>query len=160
MKKWLVGLLLMMSGVAFAGSPAVYEKSVKQDFETTYKNVYNALEAKNFFVVFEPDIGSRMARFAERWGDDYNKNGLEAIRSMVFCNLWYANQVSNADPALLALCPLHLTMTLKDGTTTVYFTRPSAVAKDSAAEEVARKLEGEIIEAIETGLAGGAAKAE
>ncbi len=44
----------------------------------------------------------------------YNRSKLSAIRSMVFCNGWYANQVSNKDPHMLALCPLHMTLIEKE----------------------------------------------
>ncbi|MGD8407908.1 MAG: DUF302 domain-containing protein, partial [Thiohalophilus sp.] len=79
----------------------------------------------------------------------YNRNKLEEIRSMVFCNAWYANQISNADPELLALCPLHLTLIHKKGMTTILFVRPSQVAADSPAKKVATELENDVINTIE-----------
>ena len=96
---------------------------------------------------------ANLSGFAERWGEDYNRNDLEGIRSMVFCNGWYANQVSNQDPALLALCPLHLTVIHKEGKSTVLFVRPGQVAKGSAAEAVAVELEADVAKAIEQGIA-------
>jgi uncharacterized protein (DUF302 family) len=89
---------------------------------------------------------------AERWGEDYNRNGLERIRSMVFCNAWWANRVANADPDMLALCPLHLSLTHKDGETTVVFLRPDVIARGSAAEAVSKELTELVVAAIEQGL--------
>lgn len=147
-------LAAMAAAPAIAGSPAVYEKSVQQAMDATYVAVNKSLEDNGFYVVFEPDIGRNLANFAEKWGEDYNRSKLEGIKSMVFCNGWYANAVSNADPAMMALCPLHLTLIHKAGTTTVLFVRPGAVAKGSPAEKIATEIEQEVIKAIEGGLGG------
>ncbi|WP_172597628.1 DUF302 domain-containing protein [Sulfuriflexus mobilis] len=144
--------LMGASQVCLAGSGSVFTAEVKADFETTYTKVYKALEQNRFFVVFEPDIGANLSGFAERWGKDYNQNKLERIKSMVFCNGWYANQVSNADPDMLALCPLSLTMTHKDGVTRVLFIRPDRVARGTKAEKIAGELTRGVIEAINEGL--------
>ena len=144
--------LLMLSGSAIAESPMIYEKRVKGELEKTYKKVFTSLENNGYFVVFEPNIGKNLAYFKQRWGDDYNKNKLEAIRSMVFCNAWYANQVSNLDPQMLALCPLHISLVHKDGVTRILFVRPSLVATGSPAEKLALELEQDVIKTIESGL--------
>ena len=59
------------------------------------------------------------------------------------------NEIANADPALLALCPLHITLTHKTGVSTVYFVRPSVVAAGSPGEAQAKKLEADIVKLIE-----------
>ena len=152
-------LQLLMLAVCFslavpvwAESPMIYEKQVKGSMEQTYKQVFEALENNGYFVVFEPNLGKNLAYFEKRWGKDYNKNNLEAIRSMVFCNAWYANQISNADPQMLALCPLHITLVHKEGVTRIVFVRPSLVATGSPAEKIALELEQDVIRTIESGL--------
>ena len=142
---------------ATASKPApdessVYVKKVKGEFAATYKKVFTALENNGYFVVFEPNIGKNLSHFAQRWGKNYNKNELEAIRSMVFCNAWYANEVSNMDPDMVALCPLHITLTHKQGVTKILFVRPSQVAADSPAKDVVTELEQDVIRAIEQGF--------
>ena len=150
---WIVTVLsFVLSASVLAESPMIYEKRVKGELEKTYKQVFNALENNGYYVVFEPNIGKNLAHFKKRWGKDYNKNKLEAIRSMVFCNAWYANQVSNADPQLLALCPLHISLVHKEGVTRILFIRPSLVATGSGAEKVALELEQDVIRTIEGGL--------
>ncbi|TCK18470.1 uncharacterized protein DUF302 [Thiogranum longum] len=124
-----------------------------KDLETSYDVVYKSLEDNRFFVVFEPDIQKNLSHFAERWGKDYNRNGLEGIRSMIFCNGWYANAVSNADPDMLALCPLHITLVQKDGNTRVLFTRPTVIAADSKALDVAREIEQGVSKALDEAIA-------
>lgn len=143
----LLGLVWLVP--ALAANDNVRTWSTDQPLDTAYKVIYKHLEDNRFYVVFEPDIQSSLSRFAERWGDDYNRNGLEGIRAMVFCNGWYANQVSNADPDMLALCPLHITLVQQQGHTRVLFVRPSRVAAGSKAQTIARELEEEVAKAID-----------
>jgi len=150
-----LSLLLLTSAAVCAELPGVLHWEVKQDLESTYKSVYNSLEEHKFFVVFEPNIGNNLKSFAARWGDDYNRNGLSGIRSMVFCNAWYANAVSNVDPRLLSLCPLHITLYHKAGITGVVFTRPTHIGAGSAAMELLEELEDDVAGAIEAGLGAG-----
>ena len=127
---------------------SVYERRIKRDEPEVYKQLFSALENNGYFVVFETNIGKNLSRFAQRWGDDYNKNNLDSIRSMIFCNGWYANQVSNADPTMLALCPMHITLTHKQGITSILYVRPGQVAKESAASKIATELEQDVIRII------------
>ena len=146
-------VLLLLAGLVHAGSSGVRVWTTAQDLETTYDSVYKSLEEKRFFVVFEPDIGQNLARFSERWGEDYNRNALSGIRSMVFCNAWYANQVSNLDPDMLALCPLHVTLYARDNETRIVFTRPGHVGEGSKAQALLLELEDAVAAAIETAIA-------
>jgi uncharacterized protein (DUF302 family) len=137
---------------AAAETSAVMTWSADQSMETTYKKVYNHLENNKFYVVFEPNIQRNLSHFAERWGEDYNRNKLEGIRSMVFCNGWYANQVSNADPTMLALCPLHITLVQEMGRTRVLFARPTVIARDSKALGIVKELEQDVSKAIDAAI--------
>jgi hypothetical protein len=75
---------------------------------------------------------------------------------MVFCNAWYANQVSNLEPRLLALCPLHLTLyrTLyrTADTTHIVFARPTVLANDTAAATLVTELEAGVVKAVQQGI--------
>lgn len=130
----------------------IYVKHVKGNLNKIYQQVFTSLENNSYFIVFEPNIGRQLARFKQRWGEKYNKNKLENIRSMVFCNTWYANEVSNQDPNLLALCPMHITFTEKQGVVTILYIRPSQVAKGSPAEKLALEIEQDVVRSIEEGL--------
>ncbi len=149
-------VVLMASGAVRAELQGVLHWESGLELETVYNSVYKSLEEKKFFVVFEPDIGRNLAGFAERWGEDYNRNALQGIRAMVFCNGWYANQVSNLEPRLLALCPLHLSVYRQGDTTHVVFVRPGQVGKDSKAAALLQDLETDVGKAIEQGLAAAA----
>ncbi|VAW79028.1 hypothetical protein MNBD_GAMMA13-1766 [hydrothermal vent metagenome] len=144
--------LLLMTQVAAADS-TVLTWDTGKNLETSYDVVYKSLEDNNFFVVFEPDIQKNLSFFAERWGDNYNRNKLEGIRSMIFCNGWYANAVSNADPDMMALCPLHITLVQKAGVTRILFSRPTVIAAGSKALSVAREIEQDVSKALDEAVA-------
>jgi len=106
---WLIAVLMtwpMMGLATERGTDAVFLAQADKPVTSVYDNVYKSLEDARFYVVFEPNIGANLARFADKWGDDYNRSKLSEIRSMIFCNGWYANQVSNLDPNMLGFCPL------------------------------------------------------
>lgn len=144
---WIV--LLSFSGAVQAGD--IYKLSAEMDYGKAYKRVYNALEKNRFFVIEEIDIGKNLARFKDKW-DDYNTNQLEELQVMVICNGWYANQVGNADPDMLALCPMRVTLIHKAGTTTALFARPTTFAKNSKALPVLQEVEESILNAIRFAL--------
>ncbi len=152
--KNLVGsmLCLLWLGQLSAAGPNVLVWETARDLETAYPVIYQALEDNRFYVVFEPNIQKNLSRMAERWGEDYNRNALQGVRAMVFCNAWYANQVSNADPDMMALCPLHITLVQQAGGTRILFVSPTVVAQGSRAEEIARELEQDVAKALEQGL--------
>lgn len=141
-------LLIIIFTASATANDTVWVHNVNKPVDSIYQSIYKGLENANFYVVFEPNIGKSISGFSRRWGDEYNQNGLSQIRSMVFCNGWYANQVSNSDPDMLALCPLHITLTEKDGQSKILFVRPSAIARGSKAEAIAIEIENKVIEAI------------
>lgn len=152
MTRYLVTLLVMFSMQSSMAADTVFKLTLDAPADEVYDKVYKALEAERFYVVFEPDIGKNIAGFAKRWGENYNRNGLTSLRSMVFCNGWYANEVSNRDPDMLGLCPLHVTVYGRDGNTSVLFNRPTVIAADSPALPVLQELEQTVIQALENSL--------
>lgn len=158
-RKLLLLVVLAVSATAHADLPGVLRWDVDRGLETTYQSVYRSLEENRFFVVFEPNIGRNLAGFAARWGDNYNRNGLAGIRAMVFCNAWYANAISNVEPGLLSLCPLHVTLFHKAGTTSVVFARPTHTGVGSKAAALLQELEADVSKAIGAGIAAAAGPA-
>lgn len=146
----LFGCLLAAS--AHAAPTTVYQKSAKMPLDKAFTAVEHSLAEHKFKVVFEVPISKKISRFAGKWGENYNRNKLQGIRSMVFCNGWFANEVSNKDPAMLAVCPMHLTLFEKNGVTTVLFVRPSVVGVGSPAEPVLKQLEAKVVAAIDAGM--------
>jgi len=154
----IIGVVILILGISISNVCAeaeirgVYSQTVNKPVSAVYDEVYKSLEDARFFVVFEPNIGANLTRFSKKWGDEYNQNNLSEIRSMVFCNGWYANKVSNQDPNMLGFCPLHLTLIERDGKTTVLFNRPSVIAQHSPAKVLLMKIESEVIGAVQKGL--------
>jgi len=142
-------LLALLALPAWAGSPAIYERAARLPADVAYSRLYDALEQNGFYVIFEPDMGKSLAGMADKLGADYNRNQLTTMRSLVFCNPRATNGIANADPALLALCPLHLALTHKEGMSTAYFVRPSVIAAGSPGEAQVQKLEADIVKVIE-----------
>ena len=153
MKKWLLAYVLFaFSQTIDAANPAVFEFSAKLPLSKAVSAVSARLDDAGYAVVDELAISENLKRMAARWGDDYNRNQLEGITALVFCSGWYVNQVSNLDQRLLGLCPLHITLTHKDGVTTALFNRPTAIASNSPAGNILKQAENEVIQAIETAL--------
>ena len=147
-------LWALVAGSALAANPAVFETSAKLPLTKAVKAVSQKLYDAGFAVVDELPISENLKGMAKKWGADYNRNKLEGITTLVFCSGWYVNQVSNLDPGLLGLCPLHLTLIHKAGITTALFNRPTAIAVGSPAEKVLKEAENEVIQAIEAALHG------
>lgn len=133
-------------------NPFIYDRTVNDDMKVAYKKIFTALENNGYFVTFELNLGKNLSHFAKRWGKDYNVNKLDSIRSMIFCNGSYANQLSNIDPSMLALCPLRITLYSKNNQTHILFVRPGKVAGKSKAQKLAKELEDDVIRTIEVAI--------
>jgi uncharacterized protein (DUF302 family) len=153
-RSFLFFVSILFSCTTLAANPAVFEKSAKLPLARVVKAVTQKLDDAGYSVVDELPISENLRGMAKKWGEDYNRNRLEGITSLVFCSGWYVNQVSNLDPTLLGLCPLHLTLTHRAGVTTALFNRPTTLAHGSPAEKVLKEVEDEVIQAIEAALDG------
>ena len=146
----LLFFVVIFTNQVCAQTDAIFEASVSKPMDEVYQDLYKALEASRFYIIFEANIGKNLARNAEKWGEDYNRNKFESVRSMVICNPEFANQVLNLDPRMMALCPLTVTLLHKEGTTTVLFEKLMPAAKGSPAEDILWEVENTIISAIES----------
>lgn len=141
-------LLVLIALPALAETPLFKhstDKAVAQFESTLIKN----LENERLFVIFEANISKNLSHFKERWGENFNRNELKTIKSLLICNPWYANQVSNEDPDMLAFCPLRVNLTESDNQSNVLFIQPSKIFPNSPAAKTLKELESSIIEAIE-----------
>jgi uncharacterized protein (DUF302 family) len=145
-------LILLVFGVinsVHSDSDNIYQAVIEAPFDSTYDKVYKALESQRFYVVYELNIGKSLARNKERWGEEYNRNEFEEVRTMIVCNPWYANQVLNKDPRMIALCPLTISVLYKKGIVTIYFERLTVKTEDGPLSELLWEIESTIISAIE-----------
>lgn len=151
-RAWLALSLFLIPLVPRAEPAGVFKLNVPMEVGAAYDRIYKALESERFWVVLEADMGEQMARQAAKLGADYNRNRLGAIKAMVFCNIQWTNRLANADPDLLALCPLHLTVFERDGATYVVMPRLSAMAQGSPGASPATELEAVVRGILEKAL--------
>lgn len=128
-----------------AGAGAVYTRDINRDFEPVYREVYTGLEDAGFHVVYEAFISDALAKHAGEWGDDYNRNHYEVVRSIVICSPSYANRILNRDPRMLAVCPINVTVLYKQGVTTLLFVRLASIDRNSPAGDVLREMDNRIL---------------
>lgn len=145
-------LVLWLPLALWATDDPIYVKEFNHNGELVYQAVYKSLEKANFYVIFEANIGKNLARNAKRWGEDYNRNGFDMVKSMVICSPYYVNQVLNIDPKMMALCPLTVSVLAKGESTTVLFERLVPAAGDSPAVDILWEVENTIITAIDNAL--------
>lgn len=154
LKKLLLLLLFIFCAFAHAdeAQDSIFSITVEGASDEVYQSVYKSLEDARFYVIFEANIGKNLARNAKRWGDEYNKNKFDFVKSMVVCNPYFTNQVMNLDPNMMSLCPLNITVLAKEGKNTILFEKLVPVAKGSPAEDVLWEVENTIITAIENAV--------
>lgn len=126
----------------------VYRQPLSGSMVEAVSAVSAALEEERLWVVFEANIAASMARFEKRWGEDYNRSALQGLHSLVVCNPFWANAVANADPNMLALCPLRVAIVQRDGPPVALFARPTVIGADSPALAVLQQLEQKIVTAL------------
>jgi len=148
MKHWLAVWLWILPALVAASPAGLRTLTTSDPPEQVYDRIYQALEGAKFWIVFEADMGSRLANLAPESGAEYNQSRLGFVKSMVFCNLVWTNRLANADPELLGLCPLHLSIYAKGDKTTVTWPKLSALAEGSPGLEQARALDQEVAEII------------
>lgn len=131
----------------------IYERTIVAPLDATAAEIRSALDDAGFEIVSQADVGLALAKHADTLGPEYNRSGLDGIRSLSVCHPHYANRGSNADPATLALCPLQVTLFSKDDETTIVFVRPTSVVRTPSAIGAARELEQALLGAIQRATA-------
>ncbi len=156
---WLVPCLLLsalpVSAAVAEPSSRIYERHAQEPLQPIYDRIRRELEESRFYVIYELNIGKNLARNAERWGDEYNRNRFQEVRAMVICNPWFANQVLNLAPNMMALCPLTLSFLQREGQSTILFDRLSSAGVGSAVEDLLWETENRMIYIIEAATPNG-----
>jgi uncharacterized protein (DUF302 family) len=146
-KKILLTLALFFSTTLFANN-SIYKVSVKKDFRSALHSIKKTLENENLYIISKADISGTLERMKGKLGKEYNKRGYEVAKSIIFCNPFYANDVMNLDPDMMALCPLKIMLMTKNGKTTALFVLPSKLAGNSAAKKVLIEVENKVKKAL------------
>lgn len=148
MKKLILTLLLLLSPLMADG---VYKLTLNQKADVVYAKLMTSLDNNYLIVISEIDILAKFkhAGLPEKFADEFNTNKLTTIKAIIACNGFFGNYISNADPDMMGLCPIRLTVIEKDGKTTILFVKPTNVSHDSKAKSVIALLEKKVISAIE-----------
>jgi len=148
MKTFFLLISLIFASFNSHALSSVIEHQTNKPLNETYDALYKSLEENRFWVVFEANMGKRLNKMQANWGEDYNKNKLTGIRSMVFCNINWTHKLANADPKSLVLCPLHLTLYSQDEKTHILMPKLSDIVKGSSAVKEATELENQLQQII------------
>ncbi len=147
MKKILLMCVLSLSLWANSVYTVTYDKSIDEVESAILAN----FKKSKLVVVWKLDILEEFKKkgLDKKFGKNFNKAGLSGVRTIVACNGKFGNNIINADSTMMAYCPVRITLTEKDGKTTVLFVRPSTGPKESKAYPILVKLEKKVIGAIE-----------
>lgn len=149
MKSLILSLMFLM--VTSLSAHDIYVKTVDEPLQTLYPKLLTSLKQNQMMVVSEIDILAKFkeAGLPEKFGEDFNTNGLEAIKAIIACNGFFGNAVSNADPEMMALCPIRITLIQKAGKSKILYSLPSKASEGSKANAILKKLETKIITALD-----------
>lgn len=149
MKKVLFTLLLLLAPLMADG---VYKLHLHQKSDVVYAKLLKSLDKNHLIVISEIDILAKFkqAGLPKKFGKEFNTNELTAIKAVIACNGYFGNYIANADPEMMGLCPVRITLIEKDGKTTIMFVKPTAVSGNSKANKMIQKLEAKVIAAINT----------
>ena len=149
MKKILLVCLLAIS--LWASKSNVYSVTYNSSIDTVEKNLLTHFKSVKLVVPWKLDILEEFKKkgLDKKFGDKFNTAKLSSVRTIIACNGKFGNMIINADAKMMAYCPVRITLTEKDGKTTILFVRPSSAPRDSKAYKLLVKLEKKVIKAIE-----------
>ncbi|MDQ1263464.1 MAG: hypothetical protein QG559_465 [Campylobacterota bacterium] len=152
MKKILLACILSVS--LWAAEHNVYSVTFNAPIDKVENNMLTKFQAENLVVAWQLDILDEFNKrgLVKKLGDKYNTGKLSNVRTLVACNGMIGNDIMNADPTMMAYCPIRITLTEKDGKTTVLYVRPTSAPKDSKAYPHLVKLEKKVTKAIEDSM--------
>lgn len=152
MRKILLACLLTLS--VWAAESNVYKVSYNAPVDKVLENMLAKFKQEMLVVVWQLDILEEFKKkgLDKKFGENFNTAGLSEVRTLVACNGKFGNDIINQDSDMMAYCPIRITLTEKDGVTTVLYVRPSSAPRDSAAYKTLVKLEKKVTKAIEESM--------
>ncbi len=152
MRKILLACLLTLS--VWAAESNVYKVSYNAPVDKVLENILAKFKQEMLVVVWQLDILEEFKKkgLDKKFGENFNTAGLSEVRTLVACNGKFGNDIINQDSDMMAYCPIRITLTEKDGVTTVLYVRPSSAPRDSKAYNTLVKLEKKVTKAIEESM--------
>jgi len=152
MKKILLACLLTLS--VWAADSNVYKVNYNVGVDKVLNNILTKFKAEGLVVVWQLDILEEFKSkgLDKKFGENFNKAGLSAVKTIIVCNGKFGNDIINADSDMMAYCPVRVTLTEKDGVTTVLYVRPTSAPKDSKGYPSLVELDKKITTSIEESM--------
>ncbi|MDM8545017.1 hypothetical protein [Candidatus Venteria ishoeyi] len=126
---------------------SIYQYAVQADFAATYKTLHSGLQAEGFRLNALPDFTAYSV------SDKQYQYSVKKINRLTIYQSQETMEISQLEPALLALFPLRLTLIKQADMSIILFLRPSHLAQaDSPALPLLRTIEQKIIQRIEQTL--------
>lgn len=150
MKKIMTAVLFtLLSANLFASE--FYTKVVYDSFESYYPKLLKAIKDNHMNVLYEMDLIKQFKDkgYAEKFGKDFNKNNLESVKTLLICNGYVGNQISNIDPTMMALCPIRLTIIQENKKLIVTFLRHDSIETSSEVKNLLTALDKILINTID-----------
>ena len=148
MKKLLLTLLL---ATGLFASPAIHKTEINQSIKDYYPLLKKSIQDNHMNVLYELDLLDKFKKsgYAEKFGKSFNRNNIEAIKTLLLCNGFVGNQVSNIDPDMMVLCPIKITLIQSNGKTTVTFIKSADMSPNEEVAKLLKTLDQVIVNTIE-----------
>jgi len=147
-KLCIIVVFLVMSTQAYSSS--IHKTIINKPISEYYPELKKAIEANRMHVIYEMDLLKKFKEsgYAKKFGKDFNKNKVEVVKTLLICNGYVGNQVSNIDPRMMVLCPIKITLIQRDGKTTVTFVKSASLAKNKDVKALLVTLDEIIVHTI------------
>jgi len=149
MKRWLIVLSILYSTILCASE--VYKKEISLPIEIYYPKLIKAIKANHMNVLYELNLLEKFkaSGYDKKFGSEFNKSHLKAVKTLLLCNGYVGNQVSNIDPDMMVLCPLRLTLISTAAGTRVVFVKSSHLATSPKIKQLLATLDDILIHTID-----------
>ena len=147
MKRFVL-ILMFFSNILFANE--IYTKEIDLPIEKYYPKLQEAIKTNHMNILYELNLLEKFkkAGYAKRFGKDFNKNHLKAVKTVLICNGYVGNLISNIDPDMMTLCPLRLTLISRAWGTKVVFLKSSHLAASKKVKQLLSTLDDILIHTI------------
>lgn len=132
----------------------IYEKEIDLPIEKYYPKLKAAIQANHMNILYELNLLDRFRKsgYAEKFGEEFNRNHLKSVKTLFLCNGYVGNQVSNIDPSMMVLCPLRLTLISRASGTKVVFIKSSHLATSKKVKRLLSTLDEILMHTIDLTL--------
>jgi len=152
MKKIILAMFLLLTTSVFADN--IYTKEVNEPFSTYFPKLKAAIQKNHMNIIYEIDLIEKFKKsgYDKKFGADFNRNKLDKVVTLLLCNGYVGNQVSNIDPRMMALCPIRITVIKKGDKTEVVFLKSADTTDNRQVKELLATLDTILIHTIDLGL--------